>query len=84
MEYIDIIRLTNHETSLRQQWNDSSKPFRYLVFDDLLVPEKAEAILSEYPDITQGEWDGTTYIHQKNKYTKTKFGSEFPNLQHIF
>jgi hypothetical protein len=84
MEYINIEELISNEQGLIQQWNDAAKPFRYLVFDNFLVPAKAEAILLEYPDIRQGEWNGTTYIHQKNKFTKTKFDSDTPHLQRIF
>jgi len=85
MELINIAGLKVNKESLIQQWNDPSKPFRYLVYDNFFHPEKAELILENYPNvIDKGQWDGTTYIHQKNKFTKTKFDESEHVLQQVF
>ncbi|HSZ26366.1 MAG TPA: 2OG-Fe(II) oxygenase [Cytophagaceae bacterium] len=84
MKYINYDALLSNINQLKEEWNNSEKPFKYLVYDGFLNSDKAEEILKEYPPISAGEWDGTTYIHQKNKFTKTKFGQEYINLQNIF
>jgi Rps23 Pro-64 3,4-dihydroxylase Tpa1-like proline 4-hydroxylase len=81
---INIPKLKADIGLLKSQWNNPLKPFKYLVYEDFLVPEIAEKILNEYPPVTQGEWNGTTYIHQKNKFSKTVFGQDHPFLQAIF
>jgi hypothetical protein len=81
---IDFDRLQAHAAELQQQWNDPKKPFRYLMYDGFFKPEAAEQILAAYPDVTTGNWDGTTYINQKNKFALTKFGDEHPLLQEAF
>ena len=83
-ELINFERLQAHLTELQHQWNNPKKPFRYLVYDDFFKPEAAEAILASYPDVTTGNWDGTTYINQKNKFALTKFDSEHQLLQQTF
>ena len=84
MELINFAALEANKESLKAQWNDPQKPFRYLVYDNFFLPEAAELILKQYPDITTGSWDNTTYLNQKNKFTMTKFGSEYPLLQQTF
>jgi hypothetical protein len=66
---------------LQAQWNDSDKPFRYIIFDDILEVPAAEEILQEYPDVESGNWDGATYIHQKNKFSLKAF--RLLNTQHL-
>jgi Rps23 Pro-64 3,4-dihydroxylase Tpa1-like proline 4-hydroxylase len=83
-ELIDFDRLRTHVAELRNQWNDAKKPFHYLVYDNFFKPEAAERILAAYPPVDKGEWDGTTYINQKNKFALTKFGAEHPLLQQAF
>lgn len=83
-ELIDFERLHNHLAELKAQWNDPKKPFHYLVYDNFFKPEAAEQLLAAYPDVTTGNWDGTTYINQKNKFALTKFGDEHPLLQRAF
>lgn len=83
-ELIDFERLQTHLNELEQQWNDPKKPFHYIVYDGFFKPEAAEKILASYPDVTTGNWDGTTYINQKNKFALTKFGAEHPLLQQAF
>ncbi|WP_235727017.1 2OG-Fe(II) oxygenase [Hymenobacter siberiensis] len=81
---INYDRLQQHQDELKAQWNDAKKPFHYLVYDNFLTPEAAEQLLAAYPDVTTGNWDGTTYINQKNKFALTKFGAEHPLLQKAF
>jgi len=83
-ELIDLTKLRSHITELKAQWDDPKKPFRYLIYDDFFHPEAAEMILAAYPDVTTGNWDGTTYINQKNKFALTKFGESYPLLQQAF
>lgn len=83
-ELIDFAKLKSHITELKAQWEDPKKPFRYLVYDGFFHPEAAEKLLTAYPDVTTGNWDGTTYINQKNKFALTKFGEEYPLLQQAF
>lgn len=72
MNCINLTLLNNKLGEIKQDFN-SRKPFRYTIFESFLLPEKAEEILSAYPDIKDGLWDGTTYIDQKNKFQKTQF-----------
>lgn len=61
---------------------NSKTPFRYSVFEDFFKPDKAEEIYNSYPKISDGNWDGTTYIDQKNKFIKSSFdtGSIFDRV----
>lgn len=72
MEFVDIESFRTKRDELKEQWN-SKKPFRYLVIDNFLSPAKAEEVLTSYPAVDQGEWDGTTYINQKNKFQQREF-----------
>lgn len=74
MKYIDIHRVRNERDDLKSQWN-SKKPFRYLIIEDFLKPEQAEILLTNYPSVDQGIWDGTTYINQKNKFQQRNFAA---------
>ena len=51
----------------------SKTPFRYLVIDNILNEDGAKEVHEQYPAIKDGEWDGTTYIDQKNKFEKRVF-----------
>jgi Rps23 Pro-64 3,4-dihydroxylase Tpa1-like proline 4-hydroxylase len=83
-ELIDFEKLKSQLAELKDQWNDPKKPFKYLVYDGFFHSEAAEQILSAYPDVTTGNWNGTTYINQKNKFALTTFGSDYPLLQQAF
>lgn len=72
MKYVDIETLRARLADIKKEFQ-SKKPFRYVVFEDFFPEEVAEAVLKEYPEISNGEWDGTTYLDQKNKFQKTKF-----------
>ncbi len=72
MKYINFEKLQKDKEQLKSDWN-SKKPFRYMCYDNFFYTDKAESILKMYPNVAQGTWDGTTYIHQKNKYQQTKF-----------
>ena len=60
MKLIDIKRFKAEREELKKQW-DSKTPFRYLVIENFLIPEKAEEVLNDYPPVDRGTWDGTTY-----------------------
>ena len=57
MKYIDIDSLNNRFESLKKEFH-SKKPFKYLMFDNFFPTEIAEEILSSYPTIENGKWDG--------------------------
>lgn len=50
-------------------------PFRYVVVDDFLSSDLAEAIHSAFPAPDWATWDGTNYLHQRAKFVRT---SGFP------
>jgi len=67
-------RLAARADEYAREWK-SKTPFHYLVMDDFLAPEDAEAILAAYPDPDGENWNHPTYVNQKKKFTKT---SGFP------
>jgi hypothetical protein len=83
MELINYNKIIKDIDSLRKDWSDKRKPFHYLIYDGFFTPEAAEMVLKEYPKPTQ-EWNGTTYVHQKNKFTLTKFSEDLPVLKQVF
>ncbi|MGD1842817.1 MAG: 2OG-Fe(II) oxygenase [Thermonemataceae bacterium] len=72
MKYIDLPRLNERLDTLKAAFH-AKKPFKYLMFDDFFPTPVAEQIHDSYPTIADGQWDGTTYLDQKNKFQKTKF-----------
>lgn len=72
MSFVDYDKLEAAKADIKNYW-DTRKPFKYLVYDGLFTEEAAEKVLGEYPDTKQDGWDNTTYINQKNKFTKTEF-----------
>lgn len=72
MEFINFNSLRERKIQIKDEYQ-SKKPFRYIMFENFFIPEKAEIILEHYPTVKDGKWDGTTYIDQKNKFQKTKF-----------
>lgn len=72
MKYIDIESVKGKVDELKKRF-ESQKPFKYIVFENFFLTEKAEEIYQSYPTIKEGKWDGTTYIDQKNKFQKTDF-----------
>ena len=75
MKYIDLDSLANRLPSLKKEYQNN-KPFRYVMFDNFFSDEVAELIYSNYPDIENNSWDGTTYIDQQNKFTKRNFNAD--------
>ncbi|MBG15854.1 MAG: hypothetical protein CL853_05830 [Crocinitomicaceae bacterium] len=69
---IDIEYLNAQLPELKKEFN-SKTPFRYIEFENFFKYEVAEEIYINYPKVENKNWDGTTYIDQKNKFTKTKF-----------
>jgi len=72
MGFIDWDKLNSEKNEIHRFFNGQS-PFRYVIIEDFFQKEKAEALLAQYPTISDGKWDGTTYIDQKNKFQKTIF-----------
>ena len=84
MEIINYPFLESNKTSLLEQWNNPEKPFKYLVFDGILINEIADELIQEYPNISGEGWDNRTFINQKNKYSKNKFSENEPLLSNFF
>jgi len=70
---INIKSLNDRLQKIKKEFNDSSKPFRYVVFNDFYDVNTANKILNEYPSIKDGKWNDKTYIEQLNKFQKTEF-----------
>lgn len=77
MEFINLDFLNSRFESIRRDYQ-SKKPFRYVMFESFFYPNKAEELYQNYPSVSEGIWDGTTYIDQKNKFQKTKFEDGSP------
>src|SRR6266568_6947511 len=69
-----VEHLSKRLADLKVEWSEK-KPFRYLVVDDFLPLDFAEAIFNAYPQPDPRTWDATTYIHQRKKLTQTQ---DFP------
>ncbi len=67
-EIIDLKTLEANKTTLRDEFHARS-PFRWLVMENFLTPEAAQAIYDEYPKVDP-TWVDTNGLHQKNKWTK--------------
>ncbi|MBD1108957.1 2OG-Fe(II) oxygenase [Pelagibacterales bacterium SAG-MED50] len=72
MKFIDINRLLYLRDDLNKEFQSKS-PFRYLVFDNILLEEAAESIHDSYPRVIDGAWDKKTYLDQNNKFHKRNF-----------
>ena len=67
-EIIDIKKLEATKDALRNEFQ-ARTPFRWLVMENFLTPQAAQAIYDEYPKVDQ-TWVDTNGLHQKNKWTK--------------
>lgn len=74
MEFINIDGLNNRLSEIASDFQ-SQKPFKYVVFENIFFPDKAEEIFVNYPEIEYGTWDGVTYVDQKHKFQQTAFDS---------
>ena len=81
MEFIDLASLQKRSNEIARDYA-SKTPFHYTQFDGFFRASVLDEIYKNYPDIKDGQWDGTTYIDQKNKFQKTKFdqGSVFDRV----
>jgi Rps23 Pro-64 3,4-dihydroxylase Tpa1-like proline 4-hydroxylase len=75
MEIIDFNSLLERQEKIKKDYQ-SKTPFKYTMFEGFFLKEQAELIYNNYPSIENGQWDGTTYIDQKNKFQKTKFDND--------
>jgi len=74
MKQRTLERLAARADEYARSWN-AKTPFHYLVMDEFLTPEDAEAILAAYPEPDLDTWNHPTYVNQKKKFTLT---SNFP------
>lgn len=74
MKFINLEELNRRLPEIKKEYQ-SKKPFRYVMFENFFPEDIVEQIHKGFPTIETGEWDGTTYIDQKNKFQKTKFES---------
>ena len=72
MALIDFVRLNKEKSDIKSDFQ-SKQPFRFTVFEDFFLSESAEEIFDNYPVIEKGQWNGTTYLDQKNKFQLSKF-----------
>ena len=72
MELINFESLKTRADEIKKDYQ-AKKPFRYVMFENFFKTDKAEAIYNSYPKISEGTWDGTTYVDQKKKFQKTQF-----------
>jgi len=81
MGFIDFELLQKRSAEIRRDYS-SKKRFHYTMFEGFFDPAAAESIYAGYPTVSDGRWDGTTYIDQKNKFQKTVFepDSVFDNV----
>ncbi len=75
MEYINFENLLLRSEELRHLYQNK-KPFRYIKFDNFFRDRVAKAVYEGFPAISDGQWDGTTYLDQKNKFQKNNFENE--------
>ncbi|WP_436515255.1 2OG-Fe(II) oxygenase [Ekhidna sp. To15] len=81
-QLLDFDLLSQRLPKIKEQFQNA-KPFRYVIIDNFYPIESAELILSEYPSIKNGVWDGKTYVDQKNKFQKTDF-EDSPKIKQAF
>lgn len=72
MEFINMEYLRQSEPVIQAEF-DSHTPFRFVTIENFLYPGKADELLANYPSVTEGNWEGTTYVHQRNKFQRSKF-----------
>jgi Rps23 Pro-64 3,4-dihydroxylase Tpa1-like proline 4-hydroxylase len=82
MKVFDIENLNSRFTEIKADFQ-RKKPFRYVAIDNFLPEAIANEIHDNYPSVDFGEWDGTTYLDQKNKFQKSKF-EEGSFMQEVF
>jgi Rps23 Pro-64 3,4-dihydroxylase Tpa1-like proline 4-hydroxylase len=82
MEIFDIQQLNERLPEIKASFQ-AKKPFRYVAIDNFLPEAIANQIHDNYPAVNFGEWDGTTYLDQKNKFQKSKF-EEGSFMQEVF
>lgn len=71
LEQETILKLGTQEIAKwRSAWG-RAKPFRFVVIDDCLEEDFADALLLEYPP-GDPNWTNITYTHQKKKFALTK------------
>lgn len=69
MLVVNMERLLKEEEFLSNSFN-TQKPFKYLVIDDFLYPDKAEQIFSSYPAIEEN-WKNSNGFNTKGKWANT-------------
>jgi Rps23 Pro-64 3,4-dihydroxylase Tpa1-like proline 4-hydroxylase len=74
MKYINAPSLEDRLAAIRHEFR-SNQPFKYTMFDGFFHSDMADRIHDNYPLIQDGQWDGTTYIDQKNKFQKNRFAA---------
>tara|TARA_Y100000992_G_scaffold298455_1_gene263637 strand:- start:517 stop:1305 length:789 start_codon:yes stop_codon:yes gene_type:complete len=72
MNYLEVDYLNSILNNCKINYSRKS-PFKYVIIDNFLNNSIANLIYSQYPKISTADWDGTTYIDQKNKFQKNKF-----------
>lgn len=68
MQIVDFDRLERDKDAIRDRFN-AAKPFRWVVIENFLRPERAERIFEEFPVIDRDRWVDASGLHTKNKWT---------------
>ena len=72
MRVINFNELLKQKEEIKKDYQ-SKKPFRYVMIENFFSADQAELVYQNYPQVEAGQWDGTTYLDQNNKFQKTKF-----------
>ncbi len=82
MRFINFEKLLKSGAEIKSKYQ-AKEPFRYSIIENFFHEDKAEEVFSHYPSISDGVWDGTTYIDQRNKFQKTNFDDN-PIMAEVF
>lgn len=66
LKLVQIDRLNSRASSDAVAFRDA-KPFKHLVFDDLLVPESKQQLIDAFPDERWFGWQDVDHEHQRKK-----------------
>jgi len=65
---LDMNKLSAEAPDLKKSFA-AARPFRHLVIDNLIVPEKSEALASEFPAPDWTGWNNVDHEHQRYKHS---------------
>lgn len=66
LDMLDLDALNEKAPEFRKAF-ETGQPFRHLVFDNLVKPEKLETLANEFPDANWTGWSDVDHEHQRYK-----------------